>query len=96
MAEEVGVVEDEALRFVPLERAHARAAGGLLSASHADYPAFRHVYPAPDTRRRALLPFMTASAADAAAIGARTVSISPLSRRNKGQRRSKHLVPASC
>src|SRR5215211_6627953 len=70
MAEEVGVVEDEALRFVPLERAHARAAGGLLSASHADYPAFRHVYPAPDTRRRALLPFMTASAADAAAIGA--------------------------
>jgi ribosomal protein S18 acetylase RimI-like enzyme len=63
------VVEGEALRFVPLERTHARAAGALLTASHADYPAFRHVYPAPDARRRALLPFMTASAADAAAIG---------------------------
>lgn len=66
--------EAEVERFEPLRRAHSRAAGQLLAASHADYPAFRHVYPAPGARRRALLPFMTASAADAAAFGASTAA----------------------
>ncbi|AYY13096.1 N-acetyltransferase [Actinobacteria bacterium YIM 96077] len=47
----------------------ARAAGAVIAASHADYPAFRQIFPDPIMRRRALLPFMTATARDAAAHG---------------------------
>ena len=50
----------------PLEVHDAGAAAALLMSSHADYPAFVHVYPDPAVRRRALLPFLRASAADAA------------------------------
>jgi len=68
------VTDAQATRLEPLRRPDARAAGELLSASHGDYPAFRYVYPAADVRRRALVPFMTASAADAARFGASTVA----------------------
>ena len=40
-------------------------AGELLSASHADYPAFRHLIPDPDRRRRMLRIFMSTAARDA-------------------------------
>ena len=56
----------------PLTRAEAAAAAALLAASHAEYPAFRHVFPDAAARRRALLPFLRASAADAAAFSAST------------------------
>lgn len=68
------VDETKVVRFEPLRRADSRAAGDLLAASHAEYPAFRHVYPAPGVRRRALVPFMTVSAADAAAFDASTAA----------------------
>ena len=67
-------MEAETTRIDILRRADARAAGLLLSVSHGEYPAFRHVFPAADVRRRALIPFMTASAADAAAFGVSTVA----------------------
>jgi GNAT superfamily N-acetyltransferase len=47
----------------------AAEAGELLAASHADYPSFRHVFGDPARRRRALRPFMAATARDAAAHG---------------------------
>jgi ribosomal protein S18 acetylase RimI-like enzyme len=64
----------KAIRLESLRPVDARAAGKLLSASHAEYPAFCHVYPAPNVRQRALLPFMTASAADAARFAASTAA----------------------
>ncbi|MGI8537216.1 MAG: hypothetical protein ACR2K2_12120 [Mycobacteriales bacterium] len=53
----------------PLVRGDARAAGALLAASHADYPAFAHVFPRPAQRHQVLVPFLTATAADAIAFG---------------------------
>ncbi|HEU4540957.1 MAG TPA: GNAT family N-acetyltransferase [Jiangellaceae bacterium] len=47
----------------------ATAAGSVIAASHADYPAFRHVFPNTEARRRALVPFMVATVRDAAAHG---------------------------
>lgn len=41
----------------------------VIAASHADYPGFRHVFPNHEARRRALGPFMVATARDAAAHG---------------------------
>ena len=41
----------------------------VIAASHADYPGFRHVFPNDEARRRALGPFMVATARDAAAHG---------------------------
>lgn len=55
------------LRVEGLAPDNATQAGALLAASHADYPSFRHLFPDPERRRRALLPFMTATARDAAA-----------------------------
>jgi ribosomal protein S18 acetylase RimI-like enzyme len=67
-------MEPGTARIDPLRHADVRAAGVLLSVSHGEYPAFRHVYPASDVRRRALVPFMTISAADAAPFAASTVA----------------------
>lgn len=41
----------------------------MLAASHAEYPAFRHLFPAQPQRQRVLGPFMTATARDAARYG---------------------------
>jgi ribosomal protein S18 acetylase RimI-like enzyme len=49
-----------------LRPGQAALAGELLAASHHDYPAFRHLFPDPETRRRVLRPFMAAAARDAA------------------------------
>lgn len=45
------------------------AAGELLAASHADYPAFAQLFPDPAVRQRVLRAFLTATAADAASRG---------------------------
>jgi ribosomal protein S18 acetylase RimI-like enzyme len=47
---------------------------GLLVRSHADYPAFRAVWPDRRTRIRALAPFTRATVADAAAVGTGSVA----------------------
>jgi ribosomal protein S18 acetylase RimI-like enzyme len=57
------------LRIDPLRAADAAAAGGLLAASHHDYPAFRVEFPDPRVRNRVLIPFQTAAARDAAVHG---------------------------
>jgi ribosomal protein S18 acetylase RimI-like enzyme len=44
-------------------------AASALCASHADYPAFRHVFPDPARRERALRPFFTATVRDAVPFG---------------------------
>ncbi len=52
------------------------AAAEVLTASHADYPSFRRVFPDPDRRRRALRPFFTATLRDATRFGVvRTASL---------------------
>ena len=48
-----------------LERGQEREAADALVASHADYPAFRHVFRDTDRRLRALRPFFTATIRDA-------------------------------
>ena len=45
------------------------AAGAAFAATHAEYPAFRAVFPDPVRRARALLPFFTATVADAVRAG---------------------------
>ncbi len=45
------------------------AAAAALVRSHADYPAFRHVFPDPATRERALHPFFAATVRDALSFG---------------------------
>ncbi|MFP5319894.1 MAG: GNAT family N-acetyltransferase [Acidimicrobiia bacterium] len=50
---------------VVLDRGRASEAADALAASHAEYPAFRHVFPDPRRRARALRPFFLATVADA-------------------------------
>jgi hypothetical protein len=45
------------------------AAGAVLSRSHADYPSFRHLFPDPERRARALVAMFTGIARDAARLG---------------------------
>ena len=49
--------------------ADVAGATDVLAASHADYPAFAHVWPDPVVRRRALRPFLRAGVADSAGLG---------------------------
>ena len=53
----------------PLSPGQATAAAEAFVASHGDYPAFRSVFPDPVRRRRALLPFFTATVGDAVRFG---------------------------
>jgi ribosomal protein S18 acetylase RimI-like enzyme len=46
-----------------------RAAGALLAASHAGYPAFRVLFPDPRTRRCVLVPFQTGAVRDTVRYG---------------------------
>lgn len=63
------VAAEDDLTVARLRPRQAQVAGALLCASHADYPAFRHVLPDPRRRRRMLRPFLAASARDAAIHG---------------------------
>ena len=47
-----------------LTMADVAAAGAVLAASHAEYPAFRVDFPNPNVRRRVLLTFQTAAVRD--------------------------------
>ena len=53
-----------------LDRGQAAAAAAALAASHADYPAFRAVFPDARRRSRALPPFFRATVRDAVPFGA--------------------------
>lgn len=53
-----------------LRRGDTAAAGELLAASHARYPAFVHLWPDPAVRRSALTPFLRAAARDASGLRA--------------------------
>ena len=57
------------LRIEAAGAASAGAAASVLCRSHAEYPAFRHLFPDPVRRRRVLRPFLTATARDAARHG---------------------------
>jgi ribosomal protein S18 acetylase RimI-like enzyme len=52
-----------------LRRGQHRQAADTLVASHANYPAFRHVFPDPRRRTRALRPFFAATVRDAIPFG---------------------------
>ncbi|MDQ4069948.1 MAG: GNAT family N-acetyltransferase [Actinomycetota bacterium] len=54
---------------VTLRAGDEDVAAEVLVASHADYPAFRAVFPNPDQRRRALAPFLGATVRDALGAG---------------------------
>lgn len=55
---------------VPLMEGQVDAAAAVLAASHADYPAFCHVFPDARRRARALAPFFRATVRDAVPFGA--------------------------
>lgn len=54
---------------ISLRRGQHRQAADVLVASHAAYPAFRHVFPDPRRRLRALRPFFEATLRDAIPFG---------------------------
>jgi GNAT superfamily N-acetyltransferase len=60
-------VGDVRVELLPAGR--AGEAGRVLSASHAQYPAFRHLFPDERQRQRVLQPFMIAAARDATRYG---------------------------
>ncbi|MGB7447739.1 MAG: GNAT family N-acetyltransferase [Ornithinimicrobium sp.] len=53
----------------PIRPQDAASVGALLALSHAEYPAFVHLFPGPVARHDILLAFLTATAADAARQG---------------------------
>lgn len=57
------------VQVAPLAPDRAVEAGALLAASYANDPAFRHVFPNPEQRSRALRPYMSATALDLARHG---------------------------
>ena len=57
-----------------LRREHVREAGHVLAESHQDYPSFRHLFPDPDRRRRALRAFFHCVVRDAHRFGASHVA----------------------
>lgn len=58
------------MELVVLRPGQERAAADALTASHADYPAFRHVFSDAGRRRRALHPFFQATVRDGIPFGA--------------------------
>ena len=61
--------------LVLLGRSQAGQAAAALAASHADYPAFRAVFPDPRRRARALPPFFRATVRDAIPFGAARAAV---------------------
>ena len=66
MTEPTGPTEDVVSALRPGQHAAAAAA---ISAGHADYPTFRHVFPDPRRRARALRAFFSATVRDAIPLG---------------------------
>jgi ribosomal protein S18 acetylase RimI-like enzyme len=64
-------IDDELVRprIGILSPRQARAAGAILARSHAEYPSFRHLFPNPERRARALAATFTGIARDAARLG---------------------------
>lgn len=60
----------QSAEIVVLEPGGETAGAAVLSASHADYPAFGHAFRDPERRRRALEPFHRATVRDAIPFGA--------------------------
>jgi ribosomal protein S18 acetylase RimI-like enzyme len=56
--------------IVPLDSDLLDSAGDVFASSHADYPAWRHVFPDPAQRERALRVFFVATMRDALPFGA--------------------------
>jgi ribosomal protein S18 acetylase RimI-like enzyme len=65
-----------AVRVVLLAPGDASAAGAVLARSHADYPSFRHLFPEPARRTRALEAMFTGIARDAARLGSAYAAVS--------------------
>lgn len=57
------------IQIGPLRRERLRAAGEVFVASHGEYPPFRHVFPDPVRRARALRAFFTMTIRDALTAG---------------------------
>jgi ribosomal protein S18 acetylase RimI-like enzyme len=57
------------VQIAVLSPSQAGAAGAVFSRSHADYPSFRHLFPDPARRTRALTAIFTGIARDAARLG---------------------------
>lgn len=69
MSEPTGALESADPLVVTVRRGQERAAADAIAAGHADYPAFRHVFPDPRRRARALRPFFEATIRDAVPFG---------------------------
>ncbi|MBL7257592.1 GNAT family N-acetyltransferase [Paractinoplanes lichenicola] len=66
---------DQAVRIETAGTASARAAARVLVRSHAEYPAFRHLFPRPGQRRRVLRPFLETTVRDTARHGRLDVAL---------------------
>jgi ribosomal protein S18 acetylase RimI-like enzyme len=66
-------IEETTIR--PLAADEVPMIGDVIADSHADYPAFTHLFPDPAQRRRVLRRLMTGAARDASAFGAVTVAV---------------------
>ena len=60
---------DKAMGVSVVQPGHHRAAADAIAAGHADYPAFRHLFPDPGRRARALRAFFEATVRDATPFG---------------------------
>lgn len=60
---------DRVPQIIVLKPGQVRDGAEVLAESHADYPAFTHVFPDPLRRSRALLPFFEAAVRDAIPFG---------------------------
>jgi GNAT superfamily N-acetyltransferase len=67
--------ENPSMQVVPMRPAQVAAVGEVVAGSHADDPAFRHLYPDPVRRGKVLRAFFTATARDALAFGAVDVAV---------------------
>jgi GNAT superfamily N-acetyltransferase len=65
------------VQILPVCGDQLAAAGEVFAGSHADYPSFRHLFPDPARRARALRLFFTGTVRDALAFGAVDGAVAP-------------------
>lgn len=68
--------ETSRTRITPLQKDQIPQVGDVLADSHANYPAFAHLFPDPDRRQTILRSFFTGVARDAQPFGAVRVAMS--------------------